>query len=173
MNDAVIYACTALSAEYGATEKSPIPRAQITVRIDEGPMSGQRVTYEEEVTAKSAKYVGWAMTAVGWQGRELSTLKVDAAKWIAATGGATTVEIREIVTRKGTPDEGIWHKPSAIGKGAAKPLRPVSASADKDANEAMRAAMGGAPSDAPRDEEDVPFIHCSSREPSCVAKVLA
>lgn len=174
MNDAVIYACTAVSAEYGATDKSQAPRAQIVVRVDEGPMKGQRVTYEEEVNAKSAKYVGWAMTAVGWKGDKLATLKADAAKWIADTGGVTTVEIKEIVTRKGTPDEGIWFKPSAIGKGAAKPLRPVSASADKDANEAMRAAMGGAPSDAPPpNDEDVPFITCSSREPSFVAKVLS
>jgi hypothetical protein len=147
MNDTAIYACTAISADYGSTDKSPAPKAQITVRIDEGPMLGQRVTYEEEVNAKSAKYVGWACTAVGWKGDKLATLKADVAEWIAKTGGVTTVEIKDIVTRKGTPDEGIWHKPSAIGKGAAKPLRPVSASAARDADDAMRAAMGGPPSD--------------------------
>ena len=165
MNDAAIYACTAISADFGSTDKKPNPAAQIVVRVDEGPMKGQRVTYEEEVNAKSAKYVGWACTAVGWRGKDLSTLKADAAKWIAATGGVTTVEIKEIVTRKGTPDEGVWFKPSAIGKGAAKPLRQAAPDAVKDANDAMRAAMGGAPDDSggpppddvPQDDEQIPF----------------
>lgn len=172
MNDAAIYACTAISADFGATDKNPNPCAQIVVRVDEGPMKGQRVTYEEEVNARSAKYVSWACTAVGWQGRDLSTLKADAAKWITASGGITTVEIKEIITRKGTPDEGVWLKPSAIGKGAAKPLRQAAPDAVKDANDAMRAAMGGPPPEDPADPDDIPFTTCSIREPSCVAKVL-
>jgi hypothetical protein len=174
MTDSAIYPCTALSANYGATDKSESV-AQIVVRIEDGPMKGQRVTYEEEVNARSAKYVGWACTAVGWKGRNLETLKADAAEWIAATGGATTVEIKDIVTRKGTPDEGVWHKPTAIGKGAAKPLKAAAKEATKDANEMMRAAMGGGGYDpAPPGEpnEDIPFIYSTACEPSPIAKVL-
>ena len=171
-SDAVIYTCTAISADFGATDKKPIATARIVVRIDEGPMMGQRVTYEEEVNARSAKYIGWACSAVGWAGKTLNTLKDDCAAWIAKTGGVTTVEIKPIVTRKGTPDEGIWQKPTAIGKGAARPLKPVSPADLKDADEAMRAAMGGAPGDAPSADDDIPFLTCTVSALNPIAKVL-
>jgi len=178
MNDATIYACTAVSANFGATDKKPTPTVQIVVRVDEGPMKGKFVTYEEQVDARSAKYVGWSATAVGWKGGDIETIKADATKWIAETGGVTTVEIKEIVTRKGTPDEGIWFKPSAIGKGAAKPLRKADSNATRDANDAMRAAMGGPPADdvphaSTGYDPDFDGLAVTTREPSSIAKVLS
>lgn len=167
-----IYGCTATSADFGTNDKGEA-RAQITVVINEGPGAGRRVTYEEPVNAKSAKYVAWACSAVGWKGGPMTTLKSDVADWIANTGGATTVEIKHIVVRRGTPEESIWDKPSSIGKGAAKALKPATGSTLADADAAMRSVMGTPHEDVPPPhEDDIPFATINRDDLGAIAKVL-
>lgn len=171
--------CTVLHGTDGETDKGS-PQVQITVRIDEGPSAGRVCTYEDQINAKSALYVGRSMKAVGWAGRTVKTLKADIDAWLAKTDGKSTVEIRHIpFVDKKTGEPRIWDKPNSIGRGAQalKPMSPVRLS---DADEALRSAMaadGGAPpadDDVPHAgaNDDTPFVSCSAREPSCIAKVL-
>lgn len=147
-----IWPCTVLSANFGENDKG-LPQVQINVEIDDGPSKGRRCTYEDQVNAKSARYIGWSCNAVGWQGNDLRTLKADATKWIEATGGKSTVEIKHVEIKNGKRKGEIWDKPSGIGRGP-RVLKEASAASVDDANEAMRMAME---SDRGDDLEDSPF----------------
>jgi 3-mercaptopyruvate sulfurtransferase SseA len=133
-----IYGCTVISGKAG--EIDGVPNVQISVQIADGPDKGQRCTYEDVVNNGSAKYVAWSCKAVGWKGVNLETLESDINAWIASTGGASTVEIKHLEIKKGKNAGKIWDKVAGIGRGAARPLSPLSKSALADANEAMRAA---------------------------------
>lgn len=158
--------CTIISADYGEDpERDGITRVQIVARIDSGPAAGRVVTYRDDVTMRSALYIGRSCRNVGWKGGDdLKTLKADCDAWIAATGGKALVEIKHIPIKNGKNAGGIWDKANAI-KRAAPPLKAASATADADAREAMRAAMrdeGLEPPPAadnipPPSDDDIPF----------------
>lgn len=179
-----IWPCVVTSAVFGDNDGSP--EVQISGRITDGPAKGRNFTYQDQVNGKSALYVGRSCKAVGWKEKNLETLKADVEEWIKKTGGATTVEIRHIEIKKGKKYDAwvaggmqgsppVWDKPNAIGRGA-KPLAPPKAETLADANEAMRRSMeaeGTAPTDAPADDDSIPFLSCAfGHEPSPIAKVL-
>jgi PKD repeat protein len=176
-----IWGCKVLSGKAGVSDG--IANVQINIQIDEGPSAGQRGTYEDQVTTKSAKYVGWSCTAVGWKGVSLSTLEADIEEWIKKTGGRTTVEIKHIEIKKGKKYDKwvtdgcngpgpVWDKVAGLGRGAAKPLAPLGGEALADADAAMRDVMGTPPQDGPVDGDDIPFISCSTVSLGEIAKVL-
>ncbi len=181
MKEQGIWGCTVIGAKSG--ELDGVLNVQITVQIDDGPSKGQRCTYEDTVNGSSAKYIGWSCKAVGWKEADLATLEADCAAWIAKTGGKSTVEITHVAIKRGKKydawvDGGrqgpspIWDKVNGIGRGAARPLAAPAKSTLASANAAMREAMGGAPPDAPTDDEDLPFTQCSMRDLSPITKVL-
>ena len=150
-----------------AGEVDGVLNVQINVQITDGPDKGQRCTYEDTVNTKSAKYIGWSCTAVGWKGDSLTTLESDIAAWIEKTGGATTVEIKHIEVKRGKAYDKwvadgckgaapVWDKVAGIGRGAPRPLKQPSASTLRDADDAMRMAMGEDES-PPADDESIPF----------------
>ncbi len=172
------WACTVLGAEVGQNDKQ-IVCVRINVMITEGADNGRKVTYEDQVNHKSAKYIAQSAKAVGWQGERLETLRSDVERWIAATGGASTVEIRHLEIKNGKNAGKIWAKANSIGRGS-RPLQAPSREAADDANEAMRAALaedergsggGGSGYDdaPPPSDDDIPFIFCSLAEPSPLA----
>ncbi len=185
-----LFGCQVINGKAG--EVDGVMNVQIAVQITDGPDKGQRCTYEDTVNASSAKYVGWSVTAVGWQGAALktfdfTTLEKDIEAWIAKTGGTSTVEIKHIEIKRGRAfdkwmAEGqkgprpVWDKVAGIGRGDAKPMRAPSASTLKDASGYMREAMGDSggppPDEAPPDDEQIPFLTCAMRELSAIAKVL-
>ena len=153
-----IFPCTVISATFGKDDRQS-PQVQINVRIDDGPSKGQCCTYEDQVNAKSALYIGRSCRAVGWKGADLKTLKADCDAWIAATGGHSSVEIRHVEIKKGKKfDEWmnggmkgpppIWDKVNSIGRGP-KPLAEASGELLDDANEAMRSAMAADSDESP------------------------
>jgi hypothetical protein len=190
-----IWECTVLGASFGETDKGS-PEVQINVQISD-PLApkdtqGQRCSYEDQVNARSALYVGRSARAVGWKGEDLRTLKSDCAAWIVATGGKSTVEIRHIEIKNGKKAGQIWDKPNSIGRGS-RVLKEPSRDLLNDANEAMRAAMaadagggddgyddgshpaayGGGTASSGSPADDIPFITCdASAEPSPIARVL-
>jgi hypothetical protein len=162
-----IWPCTVLSAEAGEIDGKI--KARVNVKIDDGPSKGRFCTYEDEVNARSSLYIGRSLKNVGWQGKSLATVKDDCVKWIAETGGKSTVEIKHIPIKNGKRAGEIWDKPNSIGRGP-KPMRAPGGDALSDADEAMRRAMaedGGAPPDdepPPPSTDDIPFI-TSARVP--------
>lgn len=149
-----IYPCTVVNATFGDNDKG-IPTAQINVRLD----SGANATYEDRVDARSALYVGRSLKAVGWAGKDLSTVAADCDAWIKKTGGKTTAEIKHIPYKdKKTGEEKIWAKCNAIGRGA-QPLSPPKQSSVADANEAMARVFGDDTSNdqQPANDDSLPF----------------
>lgn len=152
-------------------------KVRVNVRFDDGPDKGRIVSYEDEISAKSALYVSRSLRAIGCKTPDkFGTVSDDIKKWIAETGGKTTVEIRHIEIKKGKKydewlDAGaegnppIWAKANSLGRGP-RPLAPPSGEAMTDAEEQMRRAMaedgnGAAPDDAPHtadgNGDDIPF----------------
>jgi hypothetical protein len=157
--------CTVLSAEAG--EVDGIIKARVNVKIEDGPSKGRTCTYEDNVDARSSIYVARSLTAVGWKGKTLASVKDDCATWITATGGKSTVEIKHIEIKKGKRAGQIWDKPNSIGRGP-KPLAAAGGEALSDADAAMRKALaedgvgGGGNDEQPqRDPDDIPFITSS------------
>jgi hypothetical protein len=181
-----IWPCTVISGSFGKDDKGS-PQVQINVRIDEGPSAGRQCTYEDQVNAKSALYIGRSLKACGWLGRNLDTVKADVAAWVEATGGKSTVEIRHVEIKKGKKYDAwaasgfegpgpVWDKPNSIGRGA-KPLAPAQVDLLADANDAMARALaadggGGMDDEPPPNGDDIPFISCAMRDVSPIAKVL-
>lgn len=144
-----IWPCTVISGKSIEDDKGRA-LAQITVRIDEGPSTGVRCTYEDEQTGKSALYTARSMKAVGWRGEDPDTLEADAEAWIKATGGRTTVEIKHLEIKRGSKAGQIWDKASSIGRTDARQGRAQSAATKEDAKRALREAMA-ADTSAPAD----------------------
>lgn len=188
-----IWACKVLGAEVGQDDRGAM-RVRIHVMITEGSDSGRKVTYEDTVNFKSNKYIAQSARAVGWSGGRLEeTLREDVDAWIAATGGASTVEIRHLEIRNGKNAGQTWAKANSIGRGS-RPLAAPSRDVADEADEAMRAALaeeetgshsyparsnadggsggGGSDYDAPPPgDDDIPFIFCSFAEPSPLSRV--
>src|SRR6185312_16608239 len=153
-----IWGCTVLSASFGENDKG-IGQVQVNVRFDDGPSAGRQATYQDEVNAKSALYIGRSCKAIGWTGRDLTTLTADAKAWIEKTGGKSTAEVKHIPIKNGKRAGEIWDKVNSIGRGA-KPLAPPKQATLADANDAMRRAMaddGGAPEPGTVDDDSMPF----------------
>lgn len=181
-----IWGCVVLNGKAGDIDG--ITNVQINVQITDGPDKGQRCTYEDTVNMKSAKYVGWSCTAVGWRGGSLSTFERDVEAWIKKTGGTSTVEIRHVEVKKGKAFDKwvadgrigpppVWDKVNGIGRGAARPLAPLGADSLKDADEAMRSVVGTPPPDddvphAGAANDDIPFASCTTTDRTAIAKVL-
>lgn len=184
------WACTVLGGEVGQNDKQ-IVCVRINVMITEGADKGRKVTYEDQVNHKSAKYILQSAKAVGWQGGRLEeTFRQDVQRWIEATGGASTVEIRHLEIKNGKNAGKTWAKANSIGRGS-RPLQAPSREAADDADEAMRAALadeegggsgggssgnggagGGWGEPPPPNDDDIPFIFCSFAEPSPIAAML-
>lgn len=159
-----IFPCTVLSAD--AITINGSPEVQISVKIDDGPDKGQMCTYEDQVNAKSALYVGRSCKAIGWAGKDLKTLSDDCNAWIKATGGKSTVEIRHFEIKRGKKfdkwvNDGmrgpapIWDKVNSIGRAGARAGAPLDGSLLADANDAMRSAMAA---DTGNDDDgNIPF----------------
>lgn len=166
------------SASYGADDRG-VPVVQINGKFTEGPNSGRTTTYQDEINAKSALYVGRSCRAVGWKDHitdpnkpptfELATLAADVEEWIKATGGKTTAEIRHIELKKGKKfDKWVadgsrgqrpyWDKCNSIGYGA-KPLVAPKKDVTEDANAAMRRAMA---EDGGSDEAPTGYVSAPS-----------
>jgi hypothetical protein len=135
-----IWPCTVISGKSIEDDKGRA-LAQITVRIDEGPATDVRCTYEDEQTGKSALYTARSMKAVGWRGEDPDTLEADIVAWIKATGGKTTVEIKHLEIKRGSKAGQIWDKASSIGRTDARQGKPQSAATKEDAKRALREAM--------------------------------
>lgn len=173
--------CKVLDGNAGPNEKN-IMTVRINAQITEGPSAGRRVTYENVVDNRSAKYVVMSAKAVGWTGQTLATFRDDIAAWIARTGGESTVEIRHLKIERGkrydkwcdggcVGPQPIWDKVHAIGVGP-KPLKEPTTRDLADADEALARAMaeadsGGGGSAGPDDsipppsDDDIPFITSS------------
>lgn len=149
-----VWKCTVLSAEAGEVDGKI--KARVNVKIEDGPSTGRTCTYEDSIDARSSLYVARSLTAVGWGGKSLSTLKADCEKWIAASGGKSTVEIRHIEIKNGKRAGQIWDKPSAIGRGP-KVMKEATGDTLADADEAMRKAMQDDGLAAPADDDAIPF----------------
>lgn len=172
--------CKILAASIGNDYRN-LFAVQINVEIVDGPDKGKRVTYEQTVDAKTAKYVGPSCKAIGWQGVTLDTLADDCVKWIAKSGGLSIVEIRWFDLKKpeaiakaearGEPPK--FAKANAIGRGA-QPLKAATAESKADADAAIRSFMGGG-SDAPPvadDDDQVPFATVSTIDRTAIARML-
>lgn len=184
--------CIVLGGEANADD-ADIVTVRINAEVIEGPDSGRKVTYEDRVNNKSAKYIAQSAKAVGWRGGRLETsFRADVDAWIMATGGESTVEIRHVEIKKGKKydkwcEEGrhgsppVWGKANSIGRGP-KPLRTPSQQASDDAHEAMMTALaesgdtstGTPPADdvPPPVDDDIPFATCSRVGLGEIAKVL-
>jgi hypothetical protein len=169
-----------LGGEAAADDKD-IMTVRVNVQIIEGPDTGRKVTYEDRVNNKSAKYIAQSARAVGWKGTRLETFRSDVDGWIKATGGESTVEIRHLEIKTGKKAGQIWGKANSIGRGP-KPLKAPSRQSADEADEAMRAALaegagyddsGTPPQDdiPPPGEDDIPFI-TNARDLTPIAKVL-
>lgn len=139
-----IWGCKVLSGKR-ATDKGATT-VEVVAQITDGPNAGARVVYRDTVNAKSVKYIKWSLQAVGWKAVTFESVDADVAAWIKETGGMTTLEIQHIVTRKGTPEEGIWDKVKGLGRGAPKPLGPPSKQADAEADKLL-GSLGGSDAD--------------------------
>ena len=148
---------------------------RVNVQLTDGPDKGQRCTYEDTLNTKSEKYIRWSCEAVGWKGASMRTLQNDVAKWISETGGDSTVEIKHVEVKRGKAYDKwvtagcngaapVWDKVNGIGRGAPRPLKPLSDSALKEADEILRMANGdsGTPPEDAGDPNDIPFISCNS-----------
>lgn len=171
-----IWPCTVLGGEAGDVDGKI--KARVNVKIEDGPSKGRFCTYEDEVNSRSSLYIGRSLTACGWKGKSLTTVRDDVAAWIAATGGKSTVEIKHIEIKNGKRAGEIWDKPNSIGRGP-KPMRAAGGEALSDADEAMRRAMiedGSAPEgDVPHaaSGDDIPFATASaSAQLGEIARVL-
>jgi len=156
-----IWPCVVLSAASGTNDKG-IAVARINVRFTEGENAGRNGTYEDVVDARSSLYVARSLKAVGWQGKSLASLADDCAKWIAATGGSSTAEVKHIPIKNGKRAGQIWDKINSIGRGP-RVLAPLAGDAMADADAALRKALaddGGAtpPDSAPIDDDQIPFV---------------
>lgn len=173
--------CKILSASTGADYRN-LFAVQINCELIEGPDKGKRVTYEQSVDAKSAKYVGPSCKAIGWQGITLDSLADDVAKWISKTGGVSTVDIKHFDLKKpeaiakaearGEPAK--FAKANAIGRGA-KPLTAASVESKSDADAALRSFMGagGTPEAGHADDDEIPFtVSSMSADVSAISRVL-
>ena len=180
-----IWTCKVLSAKAGDDAKG-LYTVQINIELTEGSSKGRRMTYEQTVDARSAPYVGSSAKAVGWKGATLATLSADCDAWAAATGGTSTVEVKRFAIKNeerkakmiARGEEPIFAKANAIGRGS-KPVQAPKPQSQKDADDAMRAAMGdtgGWAGDAPAvapPEDDIPFASCAiSADVNPIAAVL-
>lgn len=167
-----IWKCKVLGGEANADDKD-VMVVRINAQITEGPDAGRRVTYEDRINNKSAKYIAQSAKACGWRGGRIEeTFRADVTEWIARTGGESTVEIKHLEIKTGKNAGKIWGKANSIGRGP-RPLQAPSRESADDANEAMRQAMaddqsgpgsggGSAPDDVPPPgEDDIPFITSS------------
>src|SRR5262249_22178924 len=102
--------CKILGADYAADDRD-IMVARINVQFTEGPDVGRKMTYEEQINNKSARYAMASMRAVGWRGgRPELTFKADVESWIKETGGASTVEIQHVERKNGPKAGTFWAK---------------------------------------------------------------
>jgi hypothetical protein len=150
-----IWNCTVISAKAGVIDGKPL--AQITVQITDGPATGTRCTYQDDLIGKSALYTRRSMEAVGWAGATARTFADDVTAWIARTGGASTVEIKHHLIKNGKRAGETWDKVNSVGRGGARPMADLSGDLLADVDQAMReaAALDGA--SRPADDEAPPF----------------
>lgn len=146
------FVCTVVEARAGVINSKPL--VQITVRIDEGPATGTRCTYEESLIGPQAKYARYSMNAVGWAGTTAQSFERDVEAWIAKTGGTSTVEIKHLEIKNGKRAGSTWDKVSAIGRKSRRDLAPLPADLLADADRALREA---AAADGGADDEASPF----------------
>ena len=133
------------------TNEKGIVTARVNFEILEGPDAGQRITYNGQVTQKSAPYVAKDLAAVGWKGRSLSTLTADVEK----SSASTTIEIQHKQTKDGSRTFPVVR---SIGR-PPREVKPASTDDITNADMMLSAALGTDDErDAPPvDDSDIPF----------------
>lgn len=126
--------------------------AKVNFEILDGPDSGQRITYNGQITPKSAPYVSKDLVAVGWKGKSLSTLAAD----IEAARAEPSIEIQHKQTKDGARTFAVVR---SIGR-APRVATPASRDDLVNADMMLSAALGNSSDDRdvpPIDESDIPF----------------
>lgn len=134
----------ATSAELG-TNKKGAAELRVDFEITEGPNAGRKVSYSGLFGEKSAKYTKSAMVALGWQGKDASTVAADIMK------AAKVVPIEVQIARWENPDTGKlseWSAVRNVGR-FKEPLKPLAGSDLKDVNKWLAEVgdMGGSGGD--------------------------
>ena len=129
----------ALTGSSGTDNKGRLT-ARVEFELLAGPDAGQRITYSGLINAKSAKYVGPDLKAVGWKGETLKTLDAD----IIAAHAEVPIEIEHKNANDSKDPDRVFAVVRSIARGAPA-LKPPSKQDMDDADEALRAAMGDSP----------------------------
>jgi len=129
----------ALTGSSGTDNKGRLT-ARVEFELLAGPDSGQRITYSGLINAKSAKYVGPDLKAVGWKCDTLKTLSAD----VSAMHAEVVIEIEHKSANDPKDPERVFAVVRSIARGAAA-LKPPSTEELNDADEALRSVMGDLP----------------------------
>lgn len=150
-----IWPAVVLNATYGETDKHAM-NVQINIRFTDGPNKDRLATYEDEVNNKSAPYVVRSLKSIGWKGPKLDTLADDVQKFIAATGGATTAEVKHIPIRNGKRAGEIWDKVNSIGRGP-RVLKKPSSGTIAEVESVLASALAADSGDDDANDDRIPF----------------
>ena len=110
--------------------------ARVEFELLAGPDIGQRITYVGLINAKSVKYVGPDLKAVGWRCDSLKTLEAD----VAAAKAEVVIEIEHKSANDPKDPSRMFAVVRRIGNGADG--KPLSNDDLNDADEALRSVMG-------------------------------
>ena len=135
----------AINGSYGEDTKGRMA-VRVELELLAGPDLGQRITYTGLVNAKSAPYVGKDLKAVGWKGVSLRSIGDD----VQSAKAEAQIEIEHKNANDPKDPNRVFAVVRSIGRGAVA-LKPASAASISDADEALRAAMGGV------EEDVIPF----------------
>lgn len=130
------YLARAIGASSGMDSKERLT-ARVEFELLAGPDAGQRITYSGLINAKSAKYVGPDLKAVGWKGETLKTLEAD----VIAARAEVPIEIEHKNANDSKDANRVFAVVRSIARGAAA-LKAPSQQDMADADEALHAAMG-------------------------------
>jgi len=112
--------------------------ARVEFELLSGPDIGQRITYVGLINAKSVKYVGPDLKAIGWRCDSLKTLEAD----VAAAKAEVVIEIEHKSANDPKDPSRMFAVVRRIGNGAGADLKPLTDNDLNDADEALRSVMG-------------------------------
>ena len=120
----------ASKAEFGINKKG-VAELSVEFEITEGPNAGRKVNYSGLFNEKSTKYTKAAMVALGWAGKDASTVVGDIMK------AAKVVPIEVQIVRWENPETGKvseWSAVRNVGR-FKEPLKPIESRDLKDVNQ--------------------------------------
>lgn len=124
-------------ASVGKNQKEET-RARVNVEFIDGPGAGRRMTYDERIDPKSAKFVRGSLAAVGWKGKTFASVPVDVVE-----GAETTAEVMHLTVKDGPRAGEVFAKLRNLGGAPALDELSPSDLADADS------LIAGADSDIP------------------------